>query len=74
LAITYLSGNRIQGIAGVAVPFASGTITSFVWDFDWYRGSGDTSDEGNKNSNRVFISSNTAGYEQTGQASTARQI
>ena len=69
MAVKYLAGDRIIGTAAeraalttAATPIIGGTITSFVWDWSWYRGSGDTSDTGNSNSNRVFISSNTAGY------------
>ena len=74
MAVTYLSGERIQGILGAAAVPLSGSITSFVFDFDWYRGSSDTSDESNKNSNKIFVSTHNAGYSNSGQPSTSRQM
>ena len=81
MALKYLATGRIQGTTAERTAMTteetavlSGTITSFVFDISWYRGSSDTSGTSNQDSNRVFLSSNTAGYTQSGQTSTDRQI
>ena len=81
MAVKYLAGDRLIGTAAertalttAAAAIIGGTIDSFVWDWEWYRGANDTSDTSNSNSNKLFISSNTSGYDQSGESGTSRQF
>ena len=80
MAIKYLAGDRLQGTAAERAALSPVPLTDplktggFVMDLSWYRGSNDTSHISNNDSNRVFISSNTAGYVQSGVTSTDRQV
>jgi len=80
LAIKYLDAKRIRGTAAERAALSPVPLTDplktggFVMDLSWYRGSNDTSHISNNDSNRVFLSSNVAGYDQSGQTSTDRQV
>jgi len=59
-----ISGGKISvtGSGESHKAFSMGDPTSFVWDFDFYRGDNDTSVSGGNN-NVVLLSSNTGGYQ-----------
>jgi len=86
MVVKYLAGERLIGTAAERAALTTVVLTDpiksvvdgssggFVMDLSWYRGSSDTSHESNEDSNRVFISSNTAGYVISGVTSTDRQV